>query len=618
MGQELSCSYCGNAPATERDAPAPLGVTRERQAGKARLRIIAINDVYKLDNFSRLKTLVQTESKAVPEGNCITTLAGDFLGPSLLSSLDGGCGIVRCLNEIPVNVVCFGNHETDVPYTKLVQRIEEFRGKWLNGNMPDFVPKLPPFWVKDLAGDEGQPDARRVAFTGLCIGGGKFANTYREDAFGGAAHTMQPVLDAAKQVYEAAMSHQDRSVDAVIPLTHQDLKEDIELAETNLFPLVIAGHDHDVYQQTHGKRETLVVKAGMDAEKAAVIDLEWPSDPEEHFPSVSMTLKDVNDFAPDADLAALTKQVLIPVRELEQAVLYELEEGTSVSSVGVKFGDSSMARLVTTAIRDCLESDAAVINSGAVRGNKTYTETISFGDLQNECPYPSVVLVVKMPWEVLRDAIKWSRKPWWDLDKYETTKEGTSALQIDNAMEVNEEHVLVKLANRQPMPGEEFTVACDSRVLQKNEVFKEYCAKHPERVPPQDAGRPVLPILVEYFCGEMWKRLLESVVDRQGSACNIDRSKLHAIFDLWDTDRDGMVSEDELERALRRQLGSKLSSRILVHQMISMVDRNADGKLSEEEVKLGIMKLLREHADQEELQEIESKVSERKARGPSP
>jgi 2',3'-cyclic-nucleotide 2'-phosphodiesterase (5'-nucleotidase family) len=79
------------------------------------LRIVHINDVYELDNLPRLKTLVERCSVGCP--NLITTLAGDFLAPSCLSSLDSGKGMIKVMNSIPITHVCFGNHENDVPLT---------------------------------------------------------------------------------------------------------------------------------------------------------------------------------------------------------------------------------------------------------------------------------------------------------------------------------------------------------------------------------------------------------------------------------------------------------------------------------------------------------------------
>ena len=65
------------------------------------LRILHINDVYKLDNFPSLKTLIDeqscpSENDDSPDGLCVI-LGGDFLGPSLLSSIDAGASMVDCM-----------------------------------------------------------------------------------------------------------------------------------------------------------------------------------------------------------------------------------------------------------------------------------------------------------------------------------------------------------------------------------------------------------------------------------------------------------------------------------------------------------------------------------------
>jgi 2',3'-cyclic-nucleotide 2'-phosphodiesterase (5'-nucleotidase family) len=99
-----------------------------------RLRIIHINDVYELENLPRFATCVQEYKSRDAEDQCqtIVMLPGDFLAPSLLSSLDHGFGMVDCLNKCGVDYACFGNHETDVPHAELVKRIQESKFKWIN------------------------------------------------------------------------------------------------------------------------------------------------------------------------------------------------------------------------------------------------------------------------------------------------------------------------------------------------------------------------------------------------------------------------------------------------------------------------------------------------------
>jgi 5'-nucleotidase len=73
----------------------------------ARLRIVAITDVYELNNLPRLQTFLAKLTTA-PSA---VVLTGDFLSPSTLSSIDGGRGMVATLRAVGLTHVSFGNHE---------------------------------------------------------------------------------------------------------------------------------------------------------------------------------------------------------------------------------------------------------------------------------------------------------------------------------------------------------------------------------------------------------------------------------------------------------------------------------------------------------------------------
>jgi 2',3'-cyclic-nucleotide 2'-phosphodiesterase (5'-nucleotidase family) len=310
---------------------------------------------------------------------------------------------------------------------------------------------------------------------------------------------MVPVLEAAQQVHDS-LRDGCPGLDEVIPLTHQDMAEDVEMAEMGLFPVIIGGHDHEVINEIHGPRGTPVVKAGSDSTSAAVVDLEWPEDPGAR-PAVAVALKEVSEYPPDEEFAKLVHRILRPVRELESATLYILRNGENLSSVGVSVAPSTMATCLANAVRDVLQADAAVLNSGAVRGSKAYSYSVSFGDLRNECPYPTPMIIVPMPFSVLQEAVKQSRAAW-------PTKT-PSSLQVDSGVHVDDDGCPTTVVGTEPKPDRLYAVACDVRVLWRNAVFSEYCRQHPDRIPPADAGRPLLPILVEYFCGKMWADLIE-------------------------------------------------------------------------------------------------------------
>ena len=67
-------------------------------ANLARLRIVAINDVYELANLPRLQTFL---SQLNPKPSAVV-LAGDFLSPSTLSSIDGGRGMVVSVQKLAI------------------------------------------------------------------------------------------------------------------------------------------------------------------------------------------------------------------------------------------------------------------------------------------------------------------------------------------------------------------------------------------------------------------------------------------------------------------------------------------------------------------------------------
>jgi hypothetical protein len=86
-----------------------------------------INDVYTLDNYPHFASAVK-ESKAlesVLDCKVVSTLNGDFMGPCVLTSLDGGRAMIQGLNHANVDFLCIGNHELDLGYQGLVDRMSE-------------------------------------------------------------------------------------------------------------------------------------------------------------------------------------------------------------------------------------------------------------------------------------------------------------------------------------------------------------------------------------------------------------------------------------------------------------------------------------------------------------
>mmetsp|Transcript_30957 Transcript_30957/g.100828 ORF Transcript_30957/g.100828 Transcript_30957/m.100828 type:complete len:598 (+) Transcript_30957:275-2068(+) len=561
--------------------PAAAPPKVEEDLPECRMRVLHINDVYMLDNLPVVKSAVAGESAGFPESNLLTTLSGDFLGPSMLSSLDHGQGMVDVLNKVPIKAVCFGNHECDVPYPSLCKRIQEFQGTWLNSNMPTFEPKLPRHKILELEG------GRRVALVGLNIGGGEFASLYRDGSFDGHAEKIVPPMAALNAVVAEVRAAYPR-LDAIIPLTHQDMPEDIAMAEKGIFPIIIGGHDHAVFEETHNG--TLVIKAGEDARNLAVIDLVWPEGaPRGAPPTVTHKLvpmvhpkpkkgepacEDPLPYSPDEELTAVVDKWLAPAKELERATLAFIEGEEELSSVGVRCKPSTMARLIATAMRDVVKADACIVNAGGVRGNRIYDDRlVTYAQLSAECPFPSSNVVIKVPGGVFADAVKESRKTWPD-------EEDAAAFHADEGVEIAEDNVTVTAVAGEPLDPERiYNVLVDAYMVGTNPVLKAYAQEHPDRIPPDDAGSPALPLLVQYFCDKAWRKLADS--DGDGG---VDEAEVQKLFDMADKNKDGQLDESEVIAALQHVLGPQLASGVVARQMLSIADQNHDGKVSREEL----------------------------------
>ena len=108
-------------------------VASARSQSAAALRIVHVTDVYTLDNFPHLKTLIvekreEFEQQHGPDAVTISVLTGDFLMPYLLSAIDKGRGMMKMLNRTPVDYLIWGNHEDNLSPADVFAREREYKG----------------------------------------------------------------------------------------------------------------------------------------------------------------------------------------------------------------------------------------------------------------------------------------------------------------------------------------------------------------------------------------------------------------------------------------------------------------------------------------------------------
>ena len=508
------------------------------------VRIVAINDVYSLENLPRLKTLVEHHRTTAPADLFLVTLAGDFVAPSILSSLDFGRAMVECMKMVGVTHAIFGNHEDDIPVEALRSRIAELGATFLSTNVT-FDPPLPASQVLEVG-------RVRIGLVGVVM---TDEATYRRPPFGGGQ--LRNANEAART--EAARLLREERCTVVIPITHQTHQEDAQLAHEQrdpIFPVIIGGHEHVVLlEQVEG---TWIEKAGADAFHAAIVDLAWPavapaSGPD--LPVVRVLMDDVASYEEDPELRARVHQHLGAVRDLEEASLRSIPPGETVSSVGTRRQQTSMGTLVCTAVREALGADGCVINGGGIRGSHEYRDLLTYADLKTEVPFDNEVVVASLPGRVLRDAIAASRAM--------APAESGSFLQVDDGMVVDEHGIVVSIGGAPLDLDHAYAIALVRNLLSGLDrivPLVQWASEHPERVPPVGSGRETKQIILECFSLAIWRAL--------------------GGFDAVDTDNDGVVNEADVFAAMGDRPGR---SHITAKLIVAALDKNNDQAISREE-----------------------------------
>jgi 2',3'-cyclic-nucleotide 2'-phosphodiesterase (5'-nucleotidase family) len=503
-----------------------------------RLRIVSINDVYTLENLPRLKTLIDHYRVTDPADAFIVTVAGDFVAPSLLSSIDYGASMVACMNALGVTHVTYGNHEDDIDVRELRARERELHAVWLATNVDGVEPPLPASAVIAVG-------PHKVGLVGVVMDD---PTVYRRVPFG--ASRVRPANESA--LAEAARLVRDEGVACVVALTHQSADDDRALAREAgaRIPLILGGHEHTPLLQRVG--DAWIAKSGSDAVEAIVAEVLVRED---GTVEATARLEPVAPYREDIPMRARIEVYSRKVRALEAATLFVVPPGHVVSSIGTRSRQTTLGTAVCTRLRDALGADAALFNGGGIRGNRDHDARLTYGDIEAELPFDNEIVVQPLSGAVLRDAVAMSRA--------HAPAESAGFLQVDDGMRVDEPgHTLVAVAGAPFDAARIYRVALVREMLfglDRNEPLVAFARAHPDAVVPPGCGREAKLVLVESFVLTLWKEL--------GGLRGIDENL------------DGVATEAEVQRALAR-LDLSLATPAPAELIVRTLDRDHDDVVS--------------------------------------
>lgn len=535
----------------------------------AKLRIVAINDCYELKNLPKLQTLLKTLTPAATA----VLLAGDFLSPSTLSSIDGGRGMIATLRAAGLTHACLGNHEADLPLHTLKERITDLSksATLINTNLLH-PPKTADWLTSSLTPRYSilQSPCRkvRVALFGLLS---DETGVFRNGKFKGV--NIENVLETFRSTYHEVVPS---LADFVIPMTHQSIVRDQQLARYMLDDmkigsgLIVGGHEHEPFnvKETLDGESVQIIKSGSDATHASLIDLSFEiSGASPKLKEIESTLLDLQEFEDSPVVKKIVESHTSVVDKLETEVIFDestsrLPPGKVLSSERTRFQQTTVGAVLCQAIKDELEVDVAIINGATIKGNTTYMDNkMSYAQLKKELPFPTKMVVVEMErWE-LHAAIQYSRtsiEDGADQDAAEIARRGY--LQVDLDFELDGFHT-----------GEQSDIL---HVALPRNLLNGFCKIKPlmdigDRLkaagtfPGPDDFIPALTLVVRNSCKNRWFYISSELMTLKP-------------FDELDLNHDGVLDAHEVKLMMKKYLGREPPD-FVIEDMIASIDADGNG-----------------------------------------
>ena len=450
---------------------------------KTHFTIIQLNDVYeiapiqggKYGGMARVETVHQNLLKE--NKNTMLVLAGDFLSPSLLGTIKyngervRGKQMVEVMNAMNFDIVAFGNHEFDLSYTHLQDRLNESEFEWISSNILRNVDGKHAYFHKVVNGekkslqdsyikefDNSDGTKLKVGFISVCIP----SNPRSYVRYGDMYHEI-------KRSYEEIKD----KVDIVIGLTHVSLTDDKRIAEIlpNV-PLIMGGHEHTNSYNKVGN--VVITKADANAKTAYIHRFEYDSKTKElQFKS---ELKEINNQIPfDKKVEAVVDkwQTVLQDKIKEVVaepykVVYNAKTPLDARENTIRAVQTNMGEVIAASMSFAYnnEVDCALVNGGSVRIDDVLVGDVNAIDVFRVLPYGGEVLKVDIKGSLLKKVLDFG-----------VEASGTGAyLQRYNANKVNGEWIL---KNGKIQEDKTYTVAFSGYLLRGLDI-PILSAKSPE------------------------------------------------------------------------------------------------------------------------------------------
>lgn len=383
------------------------------------LTIYHFNDVYHIgdvDLISRFAYIFNpTKYPKDSARDSLRIFSGDVFSPSTESSVLRGEHMVPLVNELGIDIACYGNHDFDFGEARLKELSDKTDFPWVLSNVvrhssefdnkssgDRLVANAHEFHVREVAG-------YRIGFFGLA--GTDWPSNCQHLP---PSDIISPVL-VSKRL--AKTLRVDKGCDFVIAITHMRLMEDLEVANATAggasrVDLVLGGHDHEVLCRLAGEEnvkpeiirqgkanhelivdgqvhpniegDVRIVKSGTDWKSYSIIRLEVERKPDKSAIIKNAKVEQWTDITQDPAYHSSSKSTSMSntlfsihdrISKTVQRPLFHSSAPLDGRSSVIRRQETNLGNLLADAVRAFYETDIAFVNSGSVRCDRIIEPT---------------------------------------------------------------------------------------------------------------------------------------------------------------------------------------------------------------------------------------------------
>lgn len=443
--------------------------------------------------MARLKTIIDTVKAKQPDA--LVLFGGDLGGGLLLGAMFNGIPMVEAMNELPVDIANFGQHDFDFGAEETRGLVAASEFQWLSSNLveTDGSPfaGAAPFIIKKVA-------KLRIGFIGLT----DEMNTTMPDS----SVSQRDLLESAQSAVD---SLQNRHVDAIIAIIQADLEINEKLL--NQIPAIDAVFSEEIDENktnvTYIGHRPIISPCG-NIGSLAQLDLWRGTSRIQHSLQVHTINETVAEDSAMVELEAIYDIMMEAYLSDTLAILdTELDAGIN-TDFRCRWKECNVGNLLTDIYRHHYNADIALMNAGGIRANIP-SGPFTMEDAQSVIPFNNVICLVKTSGAIIIQALQHGLSQVEEKKgkflqvsglsyRYDYSKTGAERLtnsEVAGQPLDPDRNYTVALPNFLLNGGDGFDMLIQVEVLvdEKNaltdiEIVEEYCRQY-KHLSPQIEGR---------------------------------------------------------------------------------------------------------------------------------